>query len=598
MRVKTLIIILLLMALSGCNRITNPLDVVPPPREVTITIIADGESRSLTTSAAVVADALVEAQVHLGSLDRVEPGEYLAPEEGMVVTVVRVLEQFQTVEVEILYEQQVVRNEGLPEGERRLLQAGRPGLEEIVYRIEYQDGVEVDRRMVRRTVLEPAMDEIVMIGSQGTISPVSIQGTLAYISGGNGVVMRVISTNRDPIITSGDLDGRVFSLSPDGQRLLFTRSTPLTTTITGTVPAFNSLWVVNTARLNSPIEEVPLDLENILWADWSPDGEQIAYSTADPITQPPGWEANNDLWLGWWDSTGRYHINELLEPSSGGVYGWWGASYAWSPDSRHIAYGQADEVGIIDAITGERTPLAEFNVFHTYADWVWTPIPTWSPDSRFLAAVVHGPPVGPEAAEDSQVFDLWAWEIENTVQARLASRVGMWGMPAWSPAYSRGKEEASQIAFLRAVKPLESAVVRYSLWIMDRDGSEIRLLFPPEGETGLRPQPVAWSPNADQVALINQGDLYLVSAVDGGRARSPVMASTATLPGPPSRPSGRNLTMLTEVKSWRTLRRGMIFWKAMPVMRSTRPRRMWARSRIRTNEHGERERLHGPARAQ
>ena len=349
-----------------------------------------------------------------------------------------------------------------------------------------------------------------------TISPVSIQGTLAYISGGNGVVMRVISTNRDPIITSGDLDGRVFSLSPDGQHLLFTRSAPLTETITGTVPAFNSLWVVNTARLNSPIEESPLELENILWADWSPDGESIAYSTADPISQPPGWEANNDLWLGWWDSTGRFHINELLEPSSGGVYGWWGASYAWSPDSRQIAYGQADEVGIIDAITGERKPLAEFSVFHTYADWVWTPIPTWSPDSRFLAAVVHGTPVGPEATEYSQVFDLWAWEIEEAVQARLAPRVGMWGMPAWSPAYSQGKEEASQIAFLRASKPLESAVVRYSLWVMDRDGSEIRLLFPPEGETGLRPQPVAWSPDANQIALINQGDLYLIGTADGG----------------------------------------------------------------------------------
>ena len=308
MRVKTLIILLLLMALSGCNRISSPLE-APPPRQVTLTIVADGESFSYGTSAATVADALAEAQVHLGSLDRVEPGEYLAPEDGMVVTVIRVLEQFHTVEVEIPYEQQVVRNEGLPEGERRLLQAGQPGLDEIIYRIEYHDGVEVDRRMARRTVLEPAMDEIVMIGSQGTISPVAIQGILAYISGGNGVVIRVISTNRDPIISSGDLDGRVFSLSPNGQALLFTRSMPPTSTVTGTVPAFNSLWIVNTARLDSPIEMKPLELENILWADWAPDGEGVAYSTADPISQPPGWEANNDLWLGWWDSNGRFHSN-------------------------------------------------------------------------------------------------------------------------------------------------------------------------------------------------------------------------------------------------------------------------------------------------
>lgn len=514
MRVKIVIIILLLVALSSCNRISSPLE-VPSPNPVTISIIADGESSSLTTSAATVSDALAEGQIYLGALDQIEPGEYLALEEGMVVTVVRVLEQFQSVEVEILYGQQIVRNEGLPEGERRLLQAGSSGLEEIVYRIEYHDGVEVDRRIVRRTALEPAADEIVMIGSKGTVSPAPIQGTLAYISGGNGMVMRVSSTNRDSIISSGDLDGRVFSLSPDGQDLLCTRSIPPTSTVTSTVPAFNSLWIVPTARLNRPIEPEMIGVENILWADWSPDGEQIAYSTAEPIASPPGWEANNDLWVGWWDDTDSFRSYQLLEPSSGGIYGWWGANYAWSPDSKYLAYGQADEVGIIDVFTGDRVPLAEYSVFHTYSDWVWTPILAWSPDSRFVAAVVHGPPIGPEAPEDSQVFDLWGWDIEGWVEARLAPRTGMWGMPAWSPALQVGDEEASQIAFLQAAKPLESAGVHYHLWVMDRDGSEARLLFPSADELGLRPQPVAWSPAADQIALINHGDLYLVNVADG-----------------------------------------------------------------------------------
>ncbi len=124
MRVKLTATVLLLFALCGCNRISSPLE-APPPRQVTLSIVADGESRSLTTAAATVSEALAEAQIHLGALDRVEPGEYLAVEEGMVVTVVRVIEQFHSVEVELLYGQQIVRNEGLPEGERRLLQAGR-----------------------------------------------------------------------------------------------------------------------------------------------------------------------------------------------------------------------------------------------------------------------------------------------------------------------------------------------------------------------------------------------------------------------------------------------------------------------------------------
>ncbi len=512
MRVGTLLAVLLL-ALSACSR--TALLSVPPPNEVTVTLTADGETRSLTTSAATVADALAEAHIHLGNLDRVEPGEYLALHEGMVISVIRVIEQFHAEQAETAYGKQLVRSEGLPEGESRLLQAGRPGLEEIVYRIEYHDGVEVSRRVARRTVLEVAADEIVMVGSRGTVSPAPIRGTLAYISGGNGVVMRVSSANRYTVTSSGDLDGRVFSLAPDGRRLLYSHSLPTTAPQTTTLPGFNSLWVISTTRTSGPRPPQPLAVESVLWADWSPNGEQIAYSTASPISQPPGWEANNDLWLGEWNEEGRFQSNQLLEPSSGGIYGWWGASHAWSPDGRYLAYGQADEVGYIDVTTTRRVPLAEYSVFHTYADWVWTPIPTWSPDSLFVAAVVHGSPVGPEAAEDSQVFDLWQWEIDGWVAARLAARTGMWAFPVWSPMHQVGKESASQIAFLQATDPSKSATTRYTLAVMDRDGSDFRSLFPPAGEIGLRPQPVAWSPGGDQIALIYNSNLYLVATADG-----------------------------------------------------------------------------------
>ncbi len=507
--------------LAGCTRLAIPL-AVAPSGPATITLVADGERRTLTTNAATVSQALAEVQIHLGELDQVDPAENLPLEEGMVITVVRVIEQFVTAESVVPFQQQLVRNEGLPEGDRRLLQAGREGSELAVYRIEYRDGVEVDRRMVRRQILDSALPEIVMVGVKGTVTPVSILGTLAYISGGNAVIMRGSTAYRDAIVTSGDLDGRVFSLSPDGGFLLCTRSVPASGPATNMVAPFNSLWLVSTTRATGPVRTISTGVENVLWADWSPEGGEIAYSTAVPIPQPPGWEANNDLWLARWDQRSGFRAEQLLEVSSGGLYGWWGARYAWSPNGRYVAYGRADQVGILDTWTGELSVLGRHDVYHTYSEWVWTPTPAWSPDSQFVAAVVHGPPVGGEAPEDSPAFDLWVWGMSGQVSVPLMERVGMWGMPSWSPARPMGSEQASQVAFLQANEPLESSVSRYVLWIIDRDGSDGRALFPAAGEIGLRPQPVAWSPQADQIALVYGGDLYLVGTGPGDQRGRPL----------------------------------------------------------------------------
>jgi hypothetical protein len=55
----------------------------------------------------------------------------------------------------------------------------------------------------------------------------------------------------------------------------------------------------------------------------------------------------------------------------------------------------------------------------------------------------------------------------------------------------------------------------YDLYVMDRDGSDRRLLFPPEGEIGLDYPEMAWGPGEDQLIVVYQGNLYLISAGDG-----------------------------------------------------------------------------------
>jgi hypothetical protein len=53
---------------------------------------------------------------------------------------------------------------------------------------------------------------------------------------------------------------------------------------------------------------------------------------------------------------------------------------------------------------------------------------------------------------------------------------------------------------------------------MDRDGSNLRQLFPDPGEPGLSQEdlsPPVWSPSGEQLAIVYRGDLWIVDAGSG-----------------------------------------------------------------------------------
>ena len=120
-----------------------------------------------------------------------------------------------------------------------------------------------------------------------------------------------------------------------------------------------------------------------------------------------------------------------------------------------------------------------------------------------------------ESPEDSQVFDVWVFDIERPLTVKQVNVVGMWAMPTWSPAYSETVEgpQNSQIAYGRARSPYESVNSGYDLYVMDRDGSNRQRIFPPEGDLGLKAPQIAWGPTGRQVIAVHQDDLYLIDLV-------------------------------------------------------------------------------------
>ncbi|HEX6384756.1 MAG TPA: G5 domain-containing protein [Anaerolineae bacterium] len=480
----------------------------PPPasqREpIQVRLMIDGDTHTLTTEATTVRELLDEAGVSLAEADEITPPLFTPLEDNMNVTILRVSESLEVITESIPFERKVVRNESMDADDPPVIvQGGKAGLQEVTVRIVYRDGLEAERWPTKVTVVEPAQDEIVMVGIGASRGNVTFAGTLAFMSDGAGVIMRGSTAFPEQLDLGGRLDGRVFTLSPTGSHLLYTRA------MTETAGFANSLWVISTERGARPR---PLGVENVLWAGWNPaqtDLLQIAYTTAQSTELPPGWEANNDLWLGQVlaDEEAAFEPEQLVEAYPA-LNGWWGGNYAWSPDGRFIATGYANEVSLIvvepEADGPQRIQLQRFTEYNTLADWVWVPTLSWSPDGRFLAFTNHD-------SEDPQamVFSSWVIDTATGIAGRFVEQAGMWGHMHCGPLGAGG-----QIAFLKATDPLDTLRSTYTLWLMDQDGSNARQIYPPIGENSNFPHDqhfMAWGPGGSDIAFVFNDALYLLN---------------------------------------------------------------------------------------
>jgi Tol biopolymer transport system component len=496
----------LAILLSACQR---------EAPSVPVTILADGKAVQVAVPGGTVRDALAAAGVSVGGLDRVRPDLWEELQPGLQIRVVRVQEVEEVQRRSIPFERRVLRSEALPDGESRLVQLGQEGEEEIVYKVVLEDGVETQRLEVSRKVVRPVVHEVLAVGVRGNLPSVPITGTIAYISGGNAWMMRAESGGRRPLTSAGDLDGRVFDLSPDGRWLLFSRM------VTDTASsALNSLWVVGTTVVGE--EAWPLGIEGVLHAQWDQAAARIAYTTAERSQGSPGWKARNDLWVAEVRLPSPHVTPTLSQPvvtptlvtaqMPGGAYPWWGTALAWSPDGKHIAYGTANSVGVIRLDTGDAEDLLTFPEYHTYAEWVWTPSLSWAPDGRYLACTVHAAGPGDLIPQDSPLFHVYGVRLDGQVKAPLAEGVGMWANPQW--AWTASGPWA--IAYGQSRSPTSSQESQYDLFLMDRDGSDKVRLFPPALEDpGLVAPQFAWSPDGTHLVVVWQGDLYLVDVATG-----------------------------------------------------------------------------------
>jgi hypothetical protein len=506
--------------------------------EFTVTVDVDGVSRVYRYDKRIsVGQFLQEIDVTLGELDEVNPLLQTQLRDGMRITVTRVTQREECEDEVLPYETERQFTQVLAPGEEQIAQTGENGTIQVCYRITERDGVQAGRVEISRIPIDPPRNEIIYVGSEPPETLIPIEGVLTYISGGQAWIIEGNTANLRPLTTEGFLDGRVFDLSANGLQLLYSIRTE-----DEDDPEFsNELWAVldTGAAVPEAVQLVPSDVRIAQWVSGQPP-ITVSYSTANPSTDGAGWRAYNDLYLMQLDpETGEaLDVEEVIAANALGTYPWWGRRYLWSSDGTQLAWAMADSVGTVNLETGDYLTLATFSEYAPLLErfqgsTVWVPTLSWSEDGH-LITTVHGAPYGEELPENSIIFDLAVIDVERDLQINpFFTQSGIWATPTYSPVIEVPDGGlAYSFAYFQAREPLNSLGAQYNLVVADRDGSNARVLFPEAGKQGLRPDPedgIAWSPMGRQIALIYQGNLWIVDVETG-------LAHQITSDGQASRP--------------------------------------------------------------
>jgi hypothetical protein len=220
-----------------------------------------------------------------------------------------------------------------------------------------------------------------------------------------------------------------------------------------------------------------------------------------------------------------------LDANSGGVYGWWGIDYSWSPNPSELIYSRPDSVGIVNSGDGSLTALLRVTPYQTGGDWAWVPGVSWSPNGNVVYTVNHIPSETITEG-DPQEFDLIAIPLNGGVPVDLVKNVGMFAYPVTSPSKLKMNfinsdsgdalgQDAFSVAYLQALFPDQSETSGYRLFVVDRDGSNPKSLFPEMGAVGLDPQEVVWSPTGMEtngeytIAVIYNRNIWIIDSGSG-----------------------------------------------------------------------------------
>ncbi|MFE1800963.1 ubiquitin-like domain-containing protein [Streptomyces sp. NPDC059517] len=142
--------------------------------ERTVTVMADGQARTVRTNAATVRETVDEAGITLHGQDTTSVPADSFPRDGQTVTIMRITGTKEVREEPLPFEVHRTQDAGLFRGTEVVEQAGRPGLRRVTYALRTVNGVRQKPRRLRSEVVREPRAQVVKVGTKPL--PTSVQG--------------------------------------------------------------------------------------------------------------------------------------------------------------------------------------------------------------------------------------------------------------------------------------------------------------------------------------------------------------------------------------------------------------------------------------
>jgi len=198
-------------------------------------VVNDAGARKVyRTWAKTVQEFLDEKAIEIGNTDIVEPKQETFLSKNMEIRITRVSETTFAEKIGLDFKKIKQDDPNLEKGKTRIVQVGKPGIKERIYRIRRENGKEVSRVLVKEQIVRPPQDEITAYGTKVVYLKTGVasymkgySGLVAAFNGvPNGTKILVVNLNngKSVVVTrfsSGPfVPGRVIDLSLEAYNLI------------------------------------------------------------------------------------------------------------------------------------------------------------------------------------------------------------------------------------------------------------------------------------------------------------------------------------------------------------------------------------------